>query len=177
MVDLFSELKTRAHDLGFDSIGVSFAAPARRLDAYLLWVEDGRFGEMGYMARADRIARRQNPQIILPGLQSIITVGLSYFTRQVPPRIANDPSRGRISNYAWGVDYHDVMTPHLEELAAWLRERDPHSQSRVYVDTGAILERDHAQTAGLGFTGKNLSLIHISEPTRQDTRSRMPSSA
>lgn len=159
MVDLFSELKTRAHDLGFDSIGVSFAAPARRLDAYLQWVENGRFGKMGYMARPDRVARRRDPQIILPGLQSIITVGLSYSSGQAPPRIANEPGRGRISNYAWGVDYHDVMTPRLQELAAWLQERDPHAQSRVYVDTGAILERDHAQTAGLGFTGKNTMLI------------------
>ena len=159
MSDLFLDLRKRALDLGFDSLGVSFAAPARRLDAYLRWVRAGRQGQMGYMARPDRVARRQDPQIILPGLQSIISVGISYSTIQTPPQIVNDLSRGRISNYAWGADYHDLMTPRLEELAAWLQEMDPGTRSRVYVDTGAILERDHAETAGLGFTGKNTMLI------------------
>lgn len=159
MVVLFSELQKRAYDLGFDKVGVSSAAPARRLDSYLQWVKEGRHGEMGYMARPDRMARRQDPQIILPGLQSIISVGISYSTIKAPPQIANDPSRGRISNYAWGADYHDLMTPRLEELATWLQEMGPGTRSRVYVDTGAILERDHAATAGLGFTGKNTMLI------------------
>lgn len=159
MSDLSSELQQRAGELGFNSVGVSIAAPARRLDAYLRWIDHDRHGEMGYMARPDRVERRQNPPIILPGLQSIISVGLSYSTAQVPPEICGDPGRGRISNYAWGVDYHDLMTPRLEELAAWMREHDPQAQSRVYVDTGAILERDHAETAGLGFTGKNTMLI------------------
>ncbi len=159
MDETFLELQKRAYDLGFDSIGVSFGAPARRLHAYMQWIGDGRHGEMGYMARPDRIVRRQDPQIILPGLRTIISVGLSYLTGRVPSHAAADPSRGRISNYAWGVDYHDLMAPRLEELAAWLREVDPGARSRVYVDTGAILERDHAETAGLGFTGKNTMLI------------------
>ena len=159
MSDLITELRARATALGFNSVGVSFAAPAYRLDAYLRWVEDGRHGEMGYMARPDRVERRRNPQIILSWLQSIISVGLSYSSWQIPPYIAGDPSRGRISNYAWGVDYHDVMSPRLEELAAWLRGLDPGIKSRVYVDTGAVLERDHAEMAGLGFTGKNTMLI------------------
>jgi epoxyqueuosine reductase len=159
MSDLITELRERAVALGFNSVGVSFAAPARRLDAYLRWVDNSRHGEMGYMARADRVERRRHPQIILPGLQSIISVGLAYSSWQIPPLIADDPSRGRISNYAWGVDYHEVMSPRLEELADWLRDLDPGIRSRVYVDTGAVLERDHAETAGLGFTGKNTMLI------------------
>ena len=159
MADLLHELAARAHDLGFDTIGVSVGSPAQRLDAYLDWVKDGRHGEMGYMARPDRVQRRQDPQVILPGVKSIISVGLSYATLKLPPRIAHDPARGRVSNYAWGLDYHDVMEPRLEELAAWLRGKDAAAQHRVYVDTGAILERDHAQAAGLGFTGKNTMLI------------------
>ncbi|MBC7812594.1 MAG: tRNA epoxyqueuosine(34) reductase QueG, partial [Burkholderiales bacterium] len=70
-------------------------------------------------------------------------------------------SRGRIAAYAWGADYHDLMTPRLEALAAWLRaESGQNSSHRVYVDTGAILERSHAQQAGLGFIGKNTMLIN-----------------
>ena len=117
MSDLFSELQQRAGELGFNNVGVSIAAPARRLDAYLRWIDHDRHGEMGYMARPDRVERRQNPPIILPGLQSIISVRLSYSTAQVPPEICGDPGRGRISNYAWNRDYHDLMTPRLEQLA------------------------------------------------------------
>jgi epoxyqueuosine reductase len=86
---------------------------------------------------------------------------LSYFTLQPPAEISNDPSRGRISNYAWQHDYHDIMTPRLQELASWLSTEAgaEDAQSRIYVDTGAILERDHAESAGLGFTGKNTMLI------------------
>ncbi len=159
MVDLISELRIRADELGFNAIGICGSEPARRVDAYLHWIQRGYQGEMGYMARPDRVRRRQDPRIILPGLRSIILVGFNYASVTVPPEIAGDPSRGRISNYAWGVDYHEIMVPLLEELAAWLRKLDPKAVSRVYVDTGAILERDHAETAGIGFTGKNTMLI------------------
>lgn len=154
-------LSQQAAALGFDSIGVSLAAPARRLDAYLQWIDDGRHGEMAYMARLDRVARRRDPQIILPGLRAIISVDLSYAGVSPPEEVLNDPARGRISNYAWGGDYHEVLIPRLEALAGWLRAQgDPSAQSRAYVDTGAVLERDHAETAGLGFTGKNTMLIN-----------------
>jgi epoxyqueuosine reductase len=72
----------------------------------------------------------------------------------------NDPSRGRIASYAWGADYHQVMQPRLEALGRWLAEETGSEvANKVYVDTGAILERDHAETAGLGFSGKNTMLI------------------
>lgn len=153
-------VKAKAAALGFNRIGIIAAAPGRRLDAYLRWVEAGMHGKMGYLARPDRLIRRQDLNVIVPNVRSIICVALDYQTLTVPPHIANDPSRGRISNYAWGVDYHDIMTPRLQELADWLASmaKDDVS-SRVYVDTGAILERDHGESAGLGFTGKNTMLI------------------
>lgn len=152
-------LNARAKALGLDLLGVIPAAPGRRLDAYLHWVAAGMYGRMGYLARPDRLIRRQDLNMILPGVQTIISVGLNYATFQLPPDIANDPARGRISNYAWGLDYHDMLTPRLQELADWLDSKTG-SASKVYVDTGAILERDHAESAGLGFTGKNTMLIH-----------------
>jgi epoxyqueuosine reductase len=153
------DLKAYTVALGFNRIGIIPAQPARRLNSYLQWIADGHHGAMDYMARPDRIVRRQDLNVILPGIKAIICVGLDYFTRSIPPEIAEDPSRGRISNYAWGSDYHDLMAPRLEKLAAWLKAVDPEVKTRVYVDTGAILERDHAETAGLGFTGKNSMLI------------------
>lgn len=161
MERLTAYLHQQALSLGFDRIGVIPAAPGRRLEAYLRWVAAGQHGEMAYMARPDRVARRQDLNVILPGVQNIICVAVDYATLQLPPEVAQDPSRGRVSNYAWGVDYHEVMQPRLEMLASWLKEqvKDSAVFHRVYVDTGPLLERDHAETAGLGFTGKNSMLI------------------
>ncbi|HOU39916.1 MAG TPA: tRNA epoxyqueuosine(34) reductase QueG [Promineifilum sp.] len=161
---LTAELKAQAAAMGFNRVGVIPAAPARRLDAYLAWIDAGLHGEMGYMARPDRVARRRDPAVILPGVRSLVVVGLDYAAPPLPAeiaaRLADDPSRGRFSNYAWGADYHDVMTPRLEALGDWLRGQTAGEvASRAYVDTGALLERDHGETAGLGFTGKNTLLI------------------
>ena len=156
---IVQELKSRAAALGFNRVGVIPASPARHLAAYLQWIDAGFHGAMAYMARPDRVERRIDPRVILPEMESIVCVGLDYNTRSVPPKLAADPSRGRVSKYAWGIDYHDIMIPRLEELAAWLSEQDSKVRSRVYVDTGAILERDHAAAAGLGFIGKNTMLI------------------
>ena len=159
--ELAVRLAEKARELGFNFFGLIPAQPARRLDAYLAWIEQERHGKMGYLARPDRMVRRQDLNVILPGVQTILCVGLNYFPGKVPAHIAQDPSRARISNYAWGVDYHDVMTPRLQELAAWLQSQaQAQVQNRVYVDTGAILERDHGETAVLGFTGKNTMLIN-----------------
>lgn len=154
----------RAAALGFSLAGWIEAQPARRLDAYFDWIGANMHGEMGYLARPDRQARRKDLNVILPGVQSIISVGLDYYSLNLPADIANDPDRGRISNYAWGVDYHDLMTPRLHQLAEEIKQHLSLSATdishKVYVDTGAILERDHAEAAGLGFTGKNTMLIH-----------------
>lgn len=154
-------LKEKASSLGFNMVGIMDARPARRLAAYHRWLENGYYGEMNWMARPDRRARRDDPSVILPGVHSIISVGLDYGSNPIPDSIANHPGRGRISNYAWGKDYHQVMTPRLQLLAEWLVERAAAEvESRAYIDTGAILERDHGETAGLGFTGKNSMLIN-----------------
>jgi epoxyqueuosine reductase len=154
-------LKLRARELGFTLAGIIPAAPSPDLDAYLRWIDAEMHGSMGYLARPDRLARRRDLNLILPGVRSLVMVALDYATQAVDPAILNDPSHGRIAAYAWGMDYHDVLTARLEALADWLRaESGRDLQRRVYVDTGAILERSHARQAGLGFTGKNTMLIH-----------------
>jgi epoxyqueuosine reductase len=154
-------VKEQARDLGFNLVGVTLARPAPHLRAYFQWLDAGRHGEMGYLARPDRTARRRDLNVILPGVRSLVVVGLDYHSLRLPDEILSDPARGRIAAYAWGRDYHDVMLPRLETLAGWLRgEAGGEVRCRAYVDTGAILERDHAQQAGLGFAGKNTMLIH-----------------
>lgn len=161
MVLRAEHIKNRARELGFNLVGLTRAEPSPTLDAYFRWIDAGMHGEMGYMARPDRQERRRDLQVILPGVQSLVIVGLDYRTLNIPDDILSDPARGRIASYAWGLDYHDLMTPRLEQLTAWMQaEAGQTAQQRVYVDTGAILERSHAQQAGMGFVGKNTMLIH-----------------
>lgn len=148
-------MKASALALGFDLVGIVRAVPSPRLDAYLRWIDAQMHGTMGYMARPDRVARRRDLDVILPGVQSLVVVGLHYGA-SIPAAILGDPTRGRIAAYAWGVDYHDWIAPRLSALAGMLTD----GAHKVYVDTGAILERSHAQAAGLGFIGKNTMLIH-----------------
>jgi epoxyqueuosine reductase len=161
MVVSAENIKAKALEMGFNLIGVTRAEPSPQLQAYEQWVKAGMHGEMGYLARTDRMERRRDLNTILPGVQSMVVVGLDYRTAAIPNEILNDPARGRIASYAWGLDYHDILTPRLETFAEWLRgESGQKAQHKVYVDTGAVLERSHGQKAGLGFTGKNTMLIH-----------------
>ena len=159
----------RAYELGFDLVGIAPAGFAPHAKRYADWIAAGYAGELAYMTRDPE--RRSDPRRVLPGAQSVIVVGLSYYTVDVPAEVKNDPSRGLISRYAWGVDYHDLMTPRLKELAEFVEQATQAEQSRVaaesklarsrvYVDTGPVLERDWALSAGLGFIGKNTCLIN-----------------
>ena len=154
-------LKQQAKNLGFNLVGITRAEPSPTLSAYRQWIEQGMHGKMGYLARDDRLIRRENLNHIVDGVQSIVMVGLDYRSVLVPDSLLNDPSRGRIASYAWNLDYHNVMQDRLEQLTAWMQSQIGEAvDSKVYVDTGAILERSHAQQAGMGFIGKNTMLIH-----------------
>ncbi len=151
----------KAQGLGFDLVGISPAFPVPHLDAYSAWIAEGYHGEMGYMARPDRVERRENPAAILPGVRSVICVGLNYYSSPLSNALDHNPSRGLIASYAWGLDYHDLMQPRLEDLAGFIRtEAGGSAATRAYVDTGPILERAYAARAGLGFIGKNTCLIN-----------------
>ncbi len=158
-VTLTERIKEKAYELGFDLVGVAPATRAPHADAYASWVDAGYAAAMGYMVRD--VARRQDPCHVLPDARSVVVVGLSYFVANPPADLWDDPSRGRVARYAWGLDYHDVMTPRLRQLADFItRQARRDVQHRVYVDTGPVLERDFAVQAGLGFIGKNTCLIN-----------------
>ena len=166
-MSLTQRICDRARDLGFDLAGVVPAHPVPHLDAYHSWLAQGYHGEMGYMARPDRVERRADPTRLIPGVRSIVCVGLNYYPGAWPAGLRRDPSLGLVSNYAWGLDYHALMMPRLEELAAFVRSEVGTGDgagrgvaTRAYVDTGPVLERAYAAEAGLGFIGKNTCLIH-----------------
>jgi len=152
-----AQIKAEALALGFSRVGLVPARPAARLEAYLSWVAAGRHGEMHYLARLDRLARRRDLQVILPGARTLVMVAADYGPALPGPQ----PGEGRVAAYALGRDYHVAVLGRLEALADWLRQQLPHPvRCRAFVDTGAVLERGHAQQAGLGFIGKNTMLIH-----------------
>ncbi|HEY3342546.1 MAG TPA: QueG-associated DUF1730 domain-containing protein [Anaerolineae bacterium] len=150
-----AEVTRMALDLGFDLVGFAPAGPTPGAQAFLDWLSAGFHGEMHYLEREPD--KRLDPQLVLPGVRTVMMAGASYDTLSVPHEILRDPSRGRIARYAWGADYHAVLTPRLRELGERLAQF-----SRAYVDTGPVLERAWAQAAGLGFIGRNTCLINQS---------------
>lgn len=156
---LSQRIKEKAYDLGFDLIGLAPADRAPHAEAYRRWLEQGYAATMQWLARDPH--RREDPRQVLPGVQSVVVVGMSYFVLNPSADLWHDPSRGRIARYAWGLDYHDVLLPRLRELADFVeKEAGRTLNRRAYVDTGPLLERDFAAQAGLGFIGKNTLLIN-----------------
>ena len=111
---------------------------------------------------SERAAVSCHPDALLPQAQSIITLAMFYLTQQ-PDEPGDDVPRGRISRYAWGDDYHEIIKSRLQQFAAWLREyaRDevPEVETRLFVDTGRMVDRAVAQRAGLGWYGKNTNIL------------------
>ena len=162
MVDLeglTTAIKTEAKRLGFNHIGIAPAFPVPHYEEYIRWVESGCHGDMGYLARPDTLAKRQNPQEILEGCQRIICLAMPY---RRPQNQLSDcpPGQGRISNYAVTQDYHDLIWEKLDQMEDFIRRAAGDIvKTRSYVDTGPVLERSYASAAGLGIAGKNSCLI------------------
>jgi epoxyqueuosine reductase len=151
----FRLVREKALELGFDLIGAAPAGPAPGAQAFLEWLRAGHAGEMAYLGRDPQ--RRADPRQVLPGARSVVVAGVSYAALELPREVWQDPVRGRIARYAWGADYHDVLTPRLKQLGAFIA-----GESRAYVDTGPVLEKAWAEACGLGFIGNNTCLIHRS---------------
>ncbi len=155
---LSQRIKDKAYSLGFDLIGLAPAERAPHAEAYRRWLDQGYAAQMSWLGREPQ--RREDPRLALPGVHSVVVVGLSYFVLNPPHDLWRDPSRGRVARYAWGLDYHDMMLPRLRELGDFVeKESGGGLNRRAYVDTGPVLERDFAAQAGLGFIGKNTLLI------------------
>jgi epoxyqueuosine reductase len=153
--ELKKELIAFAHELGFDSCRVAPCAFPPHITEFRNWLEEGAAGEMRYMERGEE--RRCDPQKILPGAQSIIVVALNYFQSDAIRCSRQTAATGKVARYAWGDDYHDVMAVKLGKIDDFLGEFD--GRQKCYVDTGPILERDHAAQAGIGWHGKSTMLI------------------
>ena len=151
-VALTGAVKDRARELGFDRVGIGPAAPPPHGAAFEAWLDAGYAATMTYLARGR--ADRRDPSRLLPGARSVVAVALSYKPR------AEDPTWRGVAAYARGRDYHGVMRERLSSLADFIgHAAGSDVASRVAVDTSAVLERDLAAQAGLGWIGKNTNLL------------------
>jgi epoxyqueuosine reductase len=152
----FSEdIKHQAYSLGFDKVGI---VPAEALteegENLREWLARGFHGQMSYMARHPQ--QRSDPRLLMPAAKSVVCVALNYFR---PEKHIDDPEIGKISRYAWGDDYHDVLRDKLKSLLAWIIERVPHVEGKICIDTSPIMDKAWAARAGLGWIGKHTNLI------------------
>lgn len=154
---LASQVKQLAHGLGFDLVGIAPAVRSTRENFFRRWIDDGRAGEMTYLA--DRLDERLDPAKYLPGARAVVCVAMNY---HVPLTDPHDLARatGRVARYALGDDYHELIKQKLYAIADWLRGAAPWAETRCGVDTAPINERELAARAGIGWVGKNTCVIN-----------------
>jgi epoxyqueuosine reductase len=155
--ELKENLANEAHALGFDCIGVTGPNAIAKAGRYFReFLETGAHGDMDWLAA--RPERRSDPRVLWPGVRSIIMLGVNYGPDENPLAILAQRSRGAISVYAQGDDYHDVIKKRLKALARWLVAATG-DEVKVFVDTAAVMEKPLAQAAGLGWQGKHTNLV------------------
>lgn len=147
--ELKAALVQEAQVVGFDACRIARCDSPQHAEEFRSWLGEGAAGEMEWLRRGEE--KRCDPQLVLPGAQSVIVLALSYWQGERPQ------NSGRIARYAWGDDYHDVVMAKLRRLDALLAKHD--GAQKCYVDTGPMLERDHAAAAGIGWHGKSTMLV------------------
>ncbi|HKV58606.1 MAG TPA: tRNA epoxyqueuosine(34) reductase QueG [Ktedonobacteraceae bacterium] len=155
-------IKEYAYSLGFDSARITSAEAFPEAERVLQErIAQGLMDGLPWFT-SERAAVSCHPDALLPEAQSIITLAMFYLTQQ-PDEPDDGVLRGRISRYAWGDDYHDIIKPKLQQFAAWLRayaqDEVPEVETRLFVDTGRMVDRAVAQRAGLGWYGKNTNIL------------------
>lgn len=149
-----ASVKKRAHELGFDSCGITDLSPPPHSGELDRWLKSGYAGTMAYMGRQQR--KRREPATIVPGATRAVVVTRNHYT----PDRAVPKGEGKVAKYARGRDYHHALEPVLEKLARHTGGLGgPGTVARAFLDAGPVPERELAQRAGLGWIGKNTMLI------------------
>ena len=166
-------IKEKAAELGFAACGIARADAAPKAGERLRqWLAEGCHGDMIWMA--ERAHHRVSPAALWPEVRSVISLGMSYAPADDPLRLAGEGGVGRISVYAQGGDYHDLVKRQLKALGRWLVTQAPWTGSgqggcdlstgsgnslKVFVDTAPVMEKPLAEAAGLGWQGKHTNLV------------------
>lgn len=149
-------LKNKALELGFSFCGISRAdflkEEAPRLES---WLKQGMHGEMTYME--NHFDMRLDPRLLVPGAKSVVSLLFNYYP---DPTYQTTEGALKVSKYAWGEDYHDVVKDRLKQLLAELRSEVGDVDGRAFVDSAPVLDKAWAARSGLGWIGKNTNLIN-----------------
>lgn len=150
---LTAYIKQQALELDFDACGITAAAVlSDRQEALQQWLSDGMNADMGYMSR--NVDKRLDVGLLVPGAKSVVCMLMSY-----KPRVEQAESILKVARYAYGNDYHDTIREKLNMLLKLIRQQLPECDGRGFVDSAPVLERAWAVKAGLGWIGKNGTLI------------------
>lgn len=148
-------IKQLGQNAGFERVGIVRAAAlnaeGERLNE---WLRRGYHGNMSWMAREPQM--RADPRQLFPAARSVIVAVKNYYT---PDQHIDDPATGKVSRYAWGDDYHDVVGDKLRSLLEWIRQEIPEAEGKVCVDIQPVMDKAWAARAGLGWIGKHTNLI------------------
>jgi epoxyqueuosine reductase len=148
-------IKERAAAEGFEKVAIVPAlALDREYDLLGEWLRRGYQGEMKWMARDPEM--RTDPRKLFPAARSIIVVAKNYYTAA---QHESNHQTGKVSRYAWGDDYHDVVGAHLNSLLSWIKETIPGAEGKVCVDIQPMMDKAWAVRAGLGWLGKHTNVI------------------
>jgi epoxyqueuosine reductase len=153
--ELSQLIKQRALAEGFEKVGIVPAAPLDEEPNQLkAWLGRGFHGQMAWMAREQEM--RTDPRRLFPGSRSVVVVAKNYYT---PAKHSNDPATGKVSRYAWGDDYHEVVGAKLRSLLSWIKQTIPSAEGKVCVDIQPMMDKAWAVRAGLGWLGKHTNVI------------------
>jgi epoxyqueuosine reductase len=157
VIALKNEIIEYSKTIGIDKIGFASADVFTELKERLL-----RQQELGYQSGFEEpdIEKRTNPSLLLPGAKSIIAIALAYPSKMKnAPRSTKEERRGIFCRASWGKDYHHILRERLQKLEEFILERVPNAQLKSMVDTGELADRAVAERAGIGWSGKNCSII------------------
>lgn len=148
-------IKRKGLELGFSKIGIARAEVLEEEGAGLReWLARGYAGTMSWMEKNPE--KRVDVMKIVPNALSVVSLACNYYT---PIQHSKSKENGKISRYAWGDDYHQVLLPRIQELVACIKHEQPGLQAAFYVDTGPVMEKAWAVRAGIGWLGKHTNVI------------------
>lgn len=147
-------IKQKAHELGFEYCGISKAEfleeEAPKLEA---WLKAGKHGAMGWME--NHFDKRLDPRLLVEGAKSVVSLLLNYY-----PEKELDQSDYKVSKYAYGYDYHEVIKDKMKILVQYLKHEIGDFNGRAFVDSAPVMDKVWAKKGGLGWVGKNTNLIN-----------------
>jgi epoxyqueuosine reductase len=157
---LSAEIRQQARLLGFDLVGIAPAEQSGYRDYFRQWLDTQQHGTMQYLER--RFDERTDPRVYVPEARSVICVAANYHVplKELPQ--SEKAHHGKVSRYALGEDYHEIIKSRLFVLADWIRQRAPEAITRCAVDTAPVMEKELSARAGVGWLGKNTCIINES---------------